>query len=197
MSKTLARLILQLKQLPGIGEKSAQRIARYLLTTSEAEASDLSSAILQAREKIKSCKRCGNFTEDEFCSVCSNHSRTQTEICVVEDPFDIALIERAGVYNGLYHILGGVLSPLEDVSAGQLRIPELLERVAREKTTEVIIATSATTEGEATALYLAQQLKELGVRVTRIARGIPVGSDLGLADEVTIGKAMRGREKLE
>lgn len=193
----LARLIQRLKELPGIGEKSAQRIARYILRIKHEDAAELSEAIIEAREKTRTCKRCGNLTEDELCEICSDASREQTEICVVEEAFDIKVIERARAYKGLYHVLGGVLSPIEDVSADQLRIAELVERVKREGTREVILATSATTEGETTALYVAEQLKGLGVHVSRIARGIPVGTDLGLADEVTISKAFSGRKSLD
>lgn len=193
----LARLIQRLKQLPGIGEKSAQRIARYILRIEHEDAARLSEAILEARSRTRTCRRCGNLTEDEFCEICKDPSRVQTEICVVEEAFDIPLIERAGAYQGLYHVLGGVLSPMEDVSADELRITELVERVKNEGTKEVILATSATTEGETTALYVAGQLKGMGIRVSRIARGIPVGTDLGLADEVTISKAIRGRESLD
>jgi len=192
----LARLIQRLKELPGIGEKSAQRITRYILRIKREEAAELSEAILAARDKTRTCKRCGNLTEDELCEICKDPSRVQTEICVVEEAFDIPLIERAGVYKGLYHVLGGVLSPMEDVSADELRIAELVERVKQKGTKEVILATSATTEGETTALYVAGQLKGMGIRVSRIARGIPAGTDLGLADEVTISRALSGRKSM-
>lgn len=193
----LARLILNLKGLPGIGEKSAQRIARCILRLDSDDAFGLTEAIVQARTLTRTCKRCGNLTEDEVCSICADSARMQNEICVVQEAFDIAVIERAGVYEGLYHVLGGALSPLEDISADELNIAGLLERVRAANIKEVILATSATTEGETTALYVAAQLKGSGVRVSRIARGIPVGADLGLTDEVTIGKAIRGREILE
>ncbi|MEA3312197.1 MAG: recombination mediator RecR [candidate division WOR-3 bacterium] len=193
----LTRLIQRLKELPGIGEKSAQRITRYILRIKREEAAELSEAILAARDKTRTCERCGNLTEDEFCEICKDPSRVQTEICVVEEAFDIPLIERAGVYQGLYHVLGGVLSPMEDVSADELRIAELVGRVRQEGTKEVILATSATTEGETTALYVAGQLKGMGIRVSRIARGIPAGADLGLADEVTISRALSGRKSLD
>jgi recombination protein RecR len=193
----LTRLIQRLKQLPGIGEKSAQRITRYILRIKREEAAELSEAILAARDKTRTCERCGNLTEDEFCEICKDPSRVQTEICVVEEAFDIPLIERAGVYQGLYHVLGGVLSPMEDVSADELRIAELVGRVRQEGTKEVILATSATTEGETTALYVAGQLKGMGICVSRIARGIPAGADLGLADEVTISRALSGRKSLD
>lgn len=193
----LARLIQRLKELPGIGEKSAQRITRYILRIKREEAAELSEAILAARDKTRTCERCGNLTEDEFCEICKDPSRVQTEICVVEEAFDIPLIERAGVYKGLYHVLGGVLSPMEDVSVDELRIAELVERVKQKGTKEVILATSATTEGETTALYVAGQLKGMGIRVSRIARGIPAGTDLGLADEVTISRALSGRKSMD
>ncbi len=192
----LARLIQRLKELPGIGEKSAQRITRYILRIKREEAAELSEAILAARDKTRTCERCGNLTEDELCDICKDPSRVQTEICVVEEAFDIPLIERAGVYKGLYHVLGGVLSPMEDVSADELRIAELVGRVKQKGTKEVILATSATTEGEATAIYIAGQLKGMGIRVSRIARGIPVGTDLGLADEITISRALSGRKSM-
>ncbi|MCK4232397.1 recombination protein RecR [candidate division WOR-3 bacterium] len=193
----LARLIQRLKELPGIGEKSAQRITRYILRIKREEAAELSEAILAARDKTRTCERCGNLTEDELCEICKDPSRVQTEICVVEEAFDIPLIERAGVYKGLYHVLGGVLSPMEDVSADELRIAELVGRVKQKGTKEVILATSATTEGEATAIYVAGQLKGMGIRVSRIARGIPAGADLGLADEVTISRALSGRKSMD
>lgn len=193
----LARLIQRLKELPGIGEKSAQRITRYILRIKREEAAELSEAILAARDKTRTCERCGNLTEDELCEICKDPSRVQTEICVVEEAFDIPLIERAGVYKGLYHVLGGVLSPMEDVSADKLRIAELVGRVKQKGTKEVILATSATTEGEATAIYVAGQLKGMGIRVSRIARGIPAGADLGLADEVTISRALSGRKSMD
>ncbi len=193
----LTRLIQRLKELPGIGEKSAQRITRYILRIKREEAAELSEAILAARDKTRTCERCGNLTEDEFCEICKDPSRVQTEICVVEEAFDIPLIERAGVYKGLYHVLGGVLSPMEDVSVDELRIAELVERVKQKGTKEVILATSATTEGETTALYVAGQLKGMGIRVSRIARGIPAGTDLGLADEVTISRALSGRKSMD
>ncbi|MCK4334943.1 recombination protein RecR [candidate division WOR-3 bacterium] len=193
----LTRLIQRLKELPGIGEKSAQRITRYILRIKREEAAELSEAILAARDKTRTCERCGNLTEDELCEICKDPSRVQTEICVVEEAFDIPLIERAGVYKGLYHVLGGVLSPMEDVSADELRIAELVGRVKQKGTKEVILATSATTEGEATAIYVAGQLKGMGIRVSRIARGIPAGADLGLADEVTISRALSGRKSMD
>ncbi len=196
MTQALAELINQLRELPGIGEKSAQRIARHILRLKDEEAKRLSAAILSARGKTRLCERCGNLTEDALCSICSDRMRSQTEICVVEDSFDIPIIERSGVYKGLYHVLGGVLSPLEDISPDELRINELLTRVKGEGTKEVILATSATTEGEATSSYIAEKLQGSGVKISRIARGIPVGTDLGLADEVTIGKAFRGREHI-
>ncbi len=193
----LTRLIQRLKELPGIGEKSAQRITRYILRIKREEAAELSEAILAARDKTRTCRRCGNLTEDELCEICKDPSRVQTEICVVEEAFDIPLIERAGVYKGLYHVLGGVLSPLEDISPEALLIRELVERVKSEKPEEVILATSATTEGEATAFYVAEQLRGLGSKISRIARGIPAGADLGLADEVTISRALSGRKSMD
>ena len=193
----LTKLIQRLKELPGIGEKSAQRITRYILRIKREEAAELSEAILAARDKTRTCERCGNLTEDELCEICKDPSRVQTEICVVEEAFDIPLIERAGVYKGLYHVLGGVLSPMEDVSADELRIAELVGRVKQKGTKEVILATSATTEGEATAFYVAEQLRGLGSKISRIARGIPAGADLGLADEVTISRALSGRKSMD
>ncbi|NLI98055.1 recombination protein RecR [bacterium] len=194
MTRSLSELIGLLKELPGIGEKSAQRIARYILKLRNNEAQRLSSAILAARIQTHACERCGNLTEDVLCRICSDSSREKYEICVVEEAFDIPVIENSGVYRGQYHVLGGVLSPVDDVSPDSLRIKELLERTKKENIREVILAISATTEGEATASYIAEILKGSGIRVSRIARGIPVGSDIGLADEVTIEKAMRGRE---
>lgn len=196
MTRALAELINQLRDLPGIGEKSAQRIARYILRLKDEEAKQLSDSIITARARIRMCTKCGNLTEEALCSICSDRMRLQTEICVVEDSFDIPVIERSGAYKGLYHVLGGVLSPLEDVSPDELRIDELLTRIKEEGTEEVILATSATTEGEATSSYIAEKLQSFKLKISRIARGIPVGTDLGLADEVTIGKALRGREHI-
>mgnify|MGYP001559644114 FL=1 len=189
------RLIKELSKLPGIGPKSAERMAFYLLETSAAEASMLSSAILAIKEKIKHCNRCYNISESEICNVCSDARRETAVICVVQEPKDAIAIEKTGHYKGLYHILMGVLSPLDGIGPDHLRIKELTERVKTEKTREVIIATNFDAAGESTSIYLAKVLKPLNVKLTRLAHGIPVGSNIEYTDQVTLGKAIDGRRE--
>lgn len=195
-AEPMARLIDELKKLPGVGGKSAQRLAFHILRSSEDDAEALASAIRNLKEKLHLCSVCNNITDIDPCSYCSNPIRNQRLICVVEEPTNIASVEKTRSYNGVYHVLHGALSPLHGVGPEQLRIPSLLKRVEAGSADEIIIATNSTIEGEATAVYLTQIIKPFGVKVTRIATGIPAGSDIEYADEVTMLKAMEGRREL-
>ncbi|MCX7784630.1 MAG: recombination mediator RecR [candidate division WOR-3 bacterium] len=197
MTKVLNNLIEQLMKLPSIGRKTAQRISFYLLKAKTEEVEDLAQAIIEAKRKLHFCPVCFNLTENELCEICQAPDRDRTIICVVEDPADILSIERSHKYNGLYHVLGGALSPIDDIGPEELKIKELVQRLTKEKFAEVIIATNPTREGEATAHYLVKVLKPLGVKITRIARGLPIGSDLDLADETTISEAFEGRKEFQ
>lgn len=192
----LARLVEQFERLPGIGYKSAQRLAYYVLGLSDEDVKQLSDSILEAHDKIHTCRVCCNLTDQELCSICRNDSRDHSTICVVENPRDVVAMERTRDYGGTYHVLHGVISPLNGVGPDQLHIKELLDRVGGGKIEEVIMATNPTVEGEATAMYVSRLLKPLGVRVTRLAYGIPVGGDLEYADEVTLSRALEGRSEL-
>lgn len=189
----LARLIDGLKKIPGIGRKSAQRIAFHLLRTDKQNALALAEAIIQAREKIFACSACNNLTAVDPCEICANPERDREKICVVEEPFNIHSIERTGLYHGLYHVLMGNLSPIRGIGPDELRIDGLEARVRAGGVREVILATSPTTEGSATAHYLTEILRQYKITISRIALGLPVGADLDYADEVTIAKAMEGR----
>lgn len=192
----LSNLIEQFERLPGIGRKTAQRLAFFLLGMPEGEAEKFADAILDARSKIHSCSVCQNLTDGELCPVCSSASRDRNLICVVEDPRDVMAFERTREYNGLYHVLHGVISPMDGIGPDQLRIKELLKRIGDGGVDEVIMATNPTVEGEATAMYLSRLLKPLGVKTSRLAYGIPVGGDLQYADEVTLSRALEGRNEL-
>ena len=192
----IQELIDELSRLPGIGPKSAQRLAFYLVKSEPDEAKRLAEAIVHAKERISFCRECGNVAEGELCRVCRDESRDRTVLCVVEEPKDVATIERAAVIKGRYHVLGGAISPLDGIGPEDLRTQELLDRVERDGVTEVIIATNPNLEGNATAMYVAALLKPLGVKVTRLASGLPVGGDLEYADEVTLSKAMEGRREM-
>jgi recombination protein RecR len=192
----MARLIDELKKLPGIGSKSAQRMAFHILRASGEDAEALAGAIRNLKEKLHLCSVCSNITDVDPCSYCANPTRNQRLVCVVEEPTNIAAIEKTRSYNGVYHVLHGAISPLHGVGPEQLRIPSLLKRIEKGDVDEVIIATNPTLEGEATAVHLTGLLKRPGVRVTRIATGIPAGSDIEYADEVTMLKAMEGRREL-
>lgn len=192
----LARLVEQFERLPGIGYKSAQRLAYYVLGLTDGEVKQLSDSILEAHDKIHTCKVCCNLTDQELCSICRNESRDHATICVVENPRDVVAMERTRDYSGAYHVLHGVISPLNGVGPDQLRIKELLDRVKSGTVKEVIMATNPTVEGEATAMYVSRLLKPIGVKVTRLAYGIPVGGDLEYADEVTLSRALEGRSEL-
>jgi recombination protein RecR len=191
----VARLIDELRKLPGIGPKSAQRIAFHLMRGSREEATRLAEAVGTLLDGIRTCARCHAVTDRELCATCSDPTRSEKTLCVVEEPHDVISIEKTRDFKGRYHVLHGVLSPLQGVGPDELKIAGLLERVRGGEVEEVILATSPTVEGEATAVYLARLLKPLGVRVTRIAMGIPVGSDLEWADEVTMAKALEGRRE--
>jgi recombination protein RecR len=193
---SVTRLIEELRRLPGIGQKTAQRLAFYLLRVDREQAFALSDAIRDAKEKIRFCSICNNITDEDPCLYCAGPTRSKRTICVVEEPTNIMAVERTRQFNGLYHVLGGALSPLQGIGPEQLKIKSLIERLKGGAVEEIIIATSPTAEGEATAVYLSKLIKPLGVRVTRIAMGIPVGSDLEYADEVTMMKAMEGRHEL-
>ncbi len=190
---SLANLIDRFASLPGIGSKTAQRLAFHILDLPLEEAKGFADAILEAKTKIHTCKVCQNLTDLEVCSICSSTSRNEEIICVVENPRDVLAFERTREFKGLYHVLHGVISPMDGVGPDQIKIKELLARVGDGKVTEVIMATNPTVEGEATAMYVSKLLNPLGVKVTRLAYGIPVGADLQYADETTLGRALSGR----
>ena len=195
-ARPVERLITELSKLPSIGPRSAQRIAFHIIRGKQEDAIGLAEALREVKERIKPCRRCFNLTEAEECEICRDARRVRTEICVVEDPYDIGPIERTGEYRGLYHVLGGSLSPLDGIEPEDLRIAELLDRIHKEEIEELVIATNPNTTGEATAMFIAQEVKDLPVRVTALASGLPVGGDLEYADEVTLGRAFAGRREL-
>lgn len=192
----IANLIDQFSKLPGIGRKSAQRLAFFVLEMDSEEAIKLSSAILEAKERIGFCQVCGNLTDKPVCNICSNTGRDNALICVVEGPRDIIAMEKSREYKGLYHVLHGTISPMENIGPQDIKIKELLNRLGDDTVKEVVIATNPTVEGEATALYISRLIKPLGVKVTRIAHGIPVGGDLEYFDEITLARAMEGRREM-
>ena len=192
----MARLIDELKKLPGVGGKSAQRLAFHILRSSAEDAEALASAIRNLKEKLHLCSVCNNITDVDPCSYCSSLTRNQRLVCVVEQPTNIASVEKTRSYNGVYHVLHGALSPLHGIGPEQLRIPSLLRRVENGSVDEIIIATNPTLEGEATAVHLTGLIKRPGVKITRIATGIPAGSDIEYADEVTMLKAIEGRREI-
>ena len=192
----IQELVDELSRLPGVGPKSAQRLAFHLVKAPPDEARRLADAIVQAKERMRFCRECGNLAEQDLCRYCRDPGRDPTVICVVEEPKDVAAIEKAGVIKGRYHILGGAISPLDGIGPEDLRVNELLERVERDQVTEVILATNPNLEGNATAMYVAALLKPVGVRVTRLASGLPVGGDLEYADEITLGQALEGRREM-
>jgi len=192
----LARLIEELSKLPTVGPKTAQRLAFHLLAMSPQDAEALAAAILEAKQRIRYCSICANITEADPCELCTDLRREESVICVVENPRDVAAMERTREFKGRYHVLQGAISPLDGVGPDDLRIAELLRRLAGDTVREVIVATNPRVEGEATALYLAKVIKPMGVKVTRIAHGLPVGGDLEYADEVTLARALEGRREL-
>lgn len=192
----LSRLIEQFERLPGIGHKSAERLAYHILGLSDDEVRGFTDAVREAHEKIHYCKVCCNLTDEELCPICRDPARDHSTICVVEDPRDVIALERTHEYNAVYHVLHGVISPLNGIGPDQLCIKELLNRVKDQTVKEVIMATNPTVEGEATAMYVSRLLKPLGVKVTRLAYGIPVGGELEYADEFTLTRALEGRSEI-
>jgi recombination protein RecR len=192
----IENLIAQLTKLPGIGRKTAQRLAFFILTMSEEEAKGLSKAINEVKERARFCKECFSITETEICRICSSSSRDRSKLCVVEEPSNILVIERTKSFAGLYHVLLGALSPIDGFTPDRLKINELIERVKKNEIKEVIIATNPNTKGELTAQYIRELLKPFNVKVTRIAYGLPIGGDIEFADEVTLSKALEGRREL-
>jgi len=196
-SPTLERLIRELKKLPGVGGKSAARIAFHFLRAPREEVEETARLIHELKEKVRPCRRCGNYTEDDLCAICADPRRDETLLCVVEQPSDVALIEATGAYKGVYHVLHGALSPLEGVRPETLRIDELVERVRSGGVKEIILATNPTVEGDATAFYIAEAVRGPDVSITRIARGVPVGGEIEFADQVTLARALEGRLRIE
>jgi recombination protein RecR len=198
LSPAVDNLVAQLTRLPGIGTRTAQRLAFHLLSTRKEEALALAGAIEDVKERVRFCRECGNLTEEELCAICADGRRDRTVVCVVEQPVDVVSLERTHEYRGLYHVLGGSLSPLDGVEPEHLRIDELLRRVAAGEIQEVVLATNPNMTGEATAAFLADRIRatQNGMRVTRLASGLPVGGDLEYADEVTLGRALAGRREL-
>jgi recombination protein RecR len=194
-SPAVENLVAQLTRLPGIGTRTAQRLAFHLLRAPKDEAGALAGAIADVKERVRFCSECGNLTEDEVCGICRDERRDRTVICVVEQPVDLFSLERTHEFRGLYHVLGGALSPIDGVEPGDLRIDELVQRVERNGVAEVVLATNPNMTGEATAAFLADKLRGR-VRVTRLASGLPVGGDLEYADEVTLGRALSGRREM-
>jgi recombination protein RecR len=194
-SPAVENLVAQLTRLPGIGTRTAQRLAFHLLSAPKQEALALAAAIEEVKERVRFCRECGNLTEDELCAICVDPRRDRTVVCVVEQPVDVVSLERTHEYRGLYHVLGGALSPLDGVDPSDLRVDELVRRVESGDIAEVVLATNPNMTGEATAGYLAERLRAR-VRVTRLASGLPVGGDLEYADEVTLGRALVGRREI-
>ena len=194
-SPAVENLVAQLTRLPGIGTRTAQRLAFHLLRAPKDEAGALAGAIADVKERVRFCRECGNLTEEEVCGICRDERRDRTVICVVEQPVDLYSLERTHEYRGLYHVLGGALSPIDGVEPGHLRIDELVQRVEQNGAVEVVLATNPNMTGEATAAYLADKLRGRS-RVTRLASGLPVGGDLEYADEVTLGRALSGRREM-
>ena len=192
----IENLISELTKLPGIGRKTAQRLAFFILTLSEESAKDIAKAINDVKEKARFCIRCFNITDTEVCSICRDESRDRTKICIVEEPSNILVVERAKTFNGLYHVLLGSISPIDGMMPDRLKIAELVERVRGDSVAEVILATNPNTKGEMTAQYIKDVLKPFNVKVTRIAYGLPIGSDIEFADEVTLSKALEGRREM-
>jgi recombination protein RecR len=191
----VSRLIQELNKLPGIGPKSAQRLAYYLLRTPEEQARLLADAILSVKQKTKLCSICFNITDADPCPICRNDQRDRSKVCIVEQPQDILALEHTRIYNGLYHVLHGAISPTEGIGADNIRIKELLGRLEGGTVKEVILATNSTLEGETTAMYLSKAISPLGIRVTRLARGLPFGTELEYADDVTLTRAIEGRQE--
>lgn len=195
-AETLTKLIDELKRLPGIGPKSAQRLAFYILQSSAGDVEKLVVAIKDAKGKLKHCSTCFNITDINPCKICDNSSRDGSSLCIVAEPKDLVAIERSGEFKGKYHVLGGRISPLDGLGPENLRIKELLERLANDNFTEIILANSPTAEGEATNIYLTRLIRPLGIKLTRVAYGLPIGADMDYADEATMSKAFEGRREV-
>lgn len=195
-SRILEELVTQLSKLPGIGKKTAQRLAFHLLKTDQEEALGLARAITRVRTDVGTCERCGNVAETQPCYLCADERRDRTTLCVVEHPGDVVAIERSSAFHGLYHVLRGVLSPLDGVTAADLRVEELVARVKTDEVREVILAMNPTSQGEATSHFLADLLRGAGIEVTRIARGVPMGSEIELSDQATLVRALEGRKQI-
>ena len=195
-SDTVNKLINQFEKLPGIGHKTAVRLAFYILEAPADVAKEMSKTLVEAKENVKFCSICYNLTEKDPCDICSDKKRDDTTICVVENVKDVIAMEKTHEYKGLYHVLHGAISPMNNISAGDIKIKELLSRISDDKIKEVILATNPTVEGEATAMYISRLIKPLGINVTRIAHGIPVGGDLEYTDEITLIKALEGRREM-
>lgn len=193
----VARLIDEFEKLPGIGHKTAERLAFHVLDMPEGEAQNFANAVLNAKKTVRTCRICQNLSDSEICKICASPKRDRSTICVVENPRDVIAMERTHEYNGLYHVLHGALSPMDGVSPDDIRIKELVTRLGHEDISEIILATGTTVEGEATAMYIARLLRPFGIKVSRIAHGIPIGGDLEYADEVTIARAIEGRRELK
>jgi recombination protein RecR len=195
-SPSIQKLLDEFERLPGIGPKSAQRIVYWLLNATPDDTTRLAQALVEVKETVRFCPQCFNYAEGDLCAICADSKRDASAICVVSEPRDIGAIERTGEYRGLYHVLGGALSPLDGIGPEQLTVTELLKRLANSEIQEVILATNPNVEGETTAVYLARLIKPLGIRATRLASGLPVGGDLEFADEVTLGRAIESRREL-
>ncbi len=193
---SIQKLLDELERMPGVGPKSAQRIAYWLLNSPRDSALRLADAIVEVKDSVHFCSRCFNYAEGDLCEVCASSNRDSSSLCVVSEPRDISAIERTGAYSGLYHVLGGALSPMDGIGPDDLHISELMARLADADISEVVLATNPNVEGETTAAYLARLIKPLGIRVTRLASGLPVGGDLEFADEVTLGRAIESRRAL-
>ncbi len=190
----IVTLIEEFSKLPGVGPRSAERLTFFLLRHDTGQETRLGQALLALRSNLTKCRHCHNYSETEECVICRNPKRNHQLVTVVEEPLDVVAIEKTGLYEGIYHVLGGVISPIDGVGPGQLEIPSLLERITKENMEEVVLATNPTTEGEATGLYIRKQLEPLQVKVTRLARGLPVGGDLEYADQITLGRALQERQ---
>ncbi len=194
--ESMVKLVEELRKLPGVGPKTAGRLALYIIGMDSESVTGLAEAMVAAKQKMHACPRCYNLTDEDICGVCSDDGREKGMICVVEGPEDVIALERMGEYNGLYHVLGGNISPMNGTGPDDVRLRELLERLKEGNITEVILATDPDVEGEATSMYIARLIDSSGIKVTRLARGLPVGGDLEYADEVTLARAMEGRRKL-
>jgi len=191
--KSLEILINEFRKLPGIGPKSARRIAFFLLKQSEKDIFDFADALVEMKQKVRFCKNCYNLSEEELCPICKDENRSKDTICVVEKASDVSVIEGAGEYKGQYHVLGGLLSPIENIGPDELKIPQLIDRVNSLNASEIILALNPTVEGDSTAAYISRILKSAGIKVTKLASGLPVGGDIEYADQITIGRAISGR----